>query len=285
MALEPPNPSQAPCLAPAPTSSGPRAAELAYCVRRPEFLPSPPASDGSGEMFDRIAGRYDLLNRLNSLGFDQAWRRATAEALAPAVVTGRPLRVLDVASGTGDLAIAIAKRFPSAVVRGVDSSAAMTVIGRGKVERAGLAERVTLRSGDARELGFPDRSFDAATIAFGIRNVPDRVGALREMARVTRSGGRIAVLELSEPASGPMAVLARFHIRVLVPLIGALVAGGAEYRYLRRSIRAFPPPDEFARTMTAAGLEPIGTRSLTFGVCNLFLAGPAAGRAAGGARP
>ncbi len=241
--------------------------------------------DGSGAMFDRIAARYDLLNRLNSLGFDQAWRRVTAEALAPAAAADRPLRVLDVASGTGDLAIAIARRLPSAVVRGVDTSTAMTVIGRGKVERAGLAERVTLTSGDAQALGFPDRSFDAAAIAFGIRNVPDRVRALREMARVTRSGGRIAVLELSEPASGPLAVLARLHIRVLVPLIGALLAGGAEYRYLRRSIRAFPPPDEFARTMTAAGLAPVETRPLTFGVCNLFLASPAVERATVGAGP
>ncbi|MXX76211.1 MAG: ubiquinone/menaquinone biosynthesis methyltransferase [Holophagales bacterium] len=240
-------------------------------------------SDGSGAMFDRIATRYDLLNRLNSLGFDRAWRRVTAEALAPAAAADRPLRVLDVASGTGDLAIAIARRFPSAVVSGVDTSAAMTGIGQGKVESAGLAERVTLASGDAQELGFPDRSFDAAAIAFGIRNVPDRVRALREMARVTRPGGRVAVLELSEPASGPLAALARFHIRVLVPLIGALVAGGAEYRYLRRSIRAFPPPDQFARTMTAAGLAPVETRPLTFGVCNLFLASPVVGHATGDA--
>jgi len=242
-------------------------------------------SDGSGAMFDRIAARYDLLNRLNSLGFDQAWRRVTAEALAPTADADRPLRVLDVASGTGDLAIAIARRFPSAVVSGVDTSTAMTVIGRGKVERAGLADRITLASGDARELGFADRSFDAAAIAFGIRNVPDRVRALREMARVTRPGGRVAVLELNEPTSGPLAALARFHIRVLVPLIGALLAGGAEYRYLRRSIRAFPPPGEFARTMIAAGMEPVETRPLTFGVCNLFLASPAAGPATGGAGP
>lgn len=241
-------------------------------------------SDGSGAMFDRIAARYDLLNRLNSLGLDQAWRRVTAEALAPAAIADRPLRVLDVASGTGDLAIAIARRFPSAVVRGVDTSTAMTVIGREKVERAGLTERVTLTSGDAQELGFPDRSFDAAAIAFGIRNVPDRVRALREMARVTRSGGRVAVLELSEPTSGPLALFARFHIRVLVPLIGALLAGSAEYRYLRRSIRAFPPPDDFARTMAVAGLQPVETRPLTHGVCNLFLASPAVEPAMGGAR-
>lgn len=241
--------------------------------------------DGSGAMFDRIAARYDLLNRLNSLGLDRGWRRATAEALAPAAAGRGPLRMLDVASGTGDLAIAIARRFPSAVVDGVDASAAMTSIGRGKVRRAGLADRVTLAAGDARDLGFPDRCFDAAAIAFGIRNVPDRLRALRELARVTRPGGRVAVLELGEPTSGPLAALARFHIRVVVPLMGALLAGGEEYRYLRRSIRAFPPPAEFARAMADAGLQPVETRPLAFGACNLFLASSAGAPAPGGAGP
>ncbi len=239
--------------------------------------------DGSGAMFDGIAARYDLLNRLNSLGLDRGWRRAAAEALAPAAAAGRPPRMLDVASGTGDLAIAMARRFPSAVVDGVDASAAMTSIGREKVERAGLADRVTLAAGDARDLGFPDRCFDAAAIAFGIRNVPDRPRALRELARVTRPGGRVAVLELGEPPAGPLAALARFHIRVVVPLMGALLAGGEEYRYLRRSIRAFPPAPEFARTMAAAGLQPVETRPLTLGVCNLFVASPAGARASRGA--
>lgn len=247
--------------------------------------PAAGRSDGSGAMFDGIAARYDLLNRLNSLGLDRGWRRATAEALAPAAAARRPPRMLDVASGTGDLAIAIARRFPSAVVDGVDASAAMTSIGREKVERAGLADRVTLAAGDARDLGFPDGCFDGAAIAFGIRNVPDRPRALRELARVTRRGGRVAVLELGEPPAGPLAALARLHIRVVVPLMGALLAGGEEYRYLRRSIRAFPPAAEFARTMAAAGLQPVETRPLTFGVCNLFVASPAGAPAAGGAGP
>ncbi len=234
-------------------------------------------TEGSGAMFDRIAARYDLLNRLNSLGLDRGWRRAAADALAPAAAAHRPLRVLDVASGTGDLAIAIARRFPAAVIRGVDTSAEMTVLGRQKVLRAGLADRIALASGDALQLGFPDRSFDAAAIAFGIRNVPDRVRALREMARVTRPDGRIAILELGEPEAGLPAALARFHIRRVVPWLGALLAGSEEYGYLQRSIRAFPPPDEFTGVLTAAGLEPVETRRLTFGVCHLYLARPAAG--------
>jgi len=233
--------------------------------------------DGSGAMFDRIAGRYDLLNRLNSLGLDRGWRRRTAKALVPAGADSGPLRILDVAAGTGDLAIAIARHCPAATIRGVDTSASMTAIGSRKVERVGLADRIRLDEGDAQDLAFPDQSFDAAAIAFGIRNVPDRLRALREMARVTRPGGRVAVLELGEPTAGPLAALARFQIRVVVPMMGGLLAGAGEYRYLRRSIRAFPPASEFARTMATAGLRSVEVRPLTGGVCTLFVALRAAG--------
>ena len=231
--------------------------------------------DGSGAMFDRIAARYDLLNRLISLGGDRRWRRIAAEALALDDWTHRPLRVLDVASGTGDLAIEIARRYPGVAVHGIDASRGMTEIGRRKVEQAGFGDRVTLDAGDAVEIPFPDQSFGAATIAFGIRNIPDRDRALQEMARVTRSGGRVVVLEAGEPSAGLTGALARFHIHIVVPFVGGLLAGAEEYRYLERSIRAFPPVSEFVRTMTAAGLEEVETRSLTFGVCNLFLARPA----------
>ena len=234
------------------------------------------SGDGSGAMFDRIATRYDLLNRLNSLGADRRWRRATAEAL-DLDRAGGVARVLDVASGTGDLAMAVARRYPAATVMGVDSSREMTAIGRNKVARSGFGDRVELREGDALNLAFPDRSFDAVTIGFGIRNIPDRRRALTEMARVVRPGGAVAVLELGEPPAGVAGALSRVHIRFVVPRVGALLAGAEEYRYLERSIRAFPAVAEFARTMAAAGLESIETRSLTFGVCNLFL-----GRSANG---
>ena len=229
---------------------------------------------GSGAMFDGIATRYDLLNRLNSLGADRRWRRTTAEALE-LDRAGGAARVLDVASGTGDLAMAVARRYPGTTVQGIDPSREMTAIGRSKIERSGLEDRIELGEGDARDLAFPDHSFDAVTIAFGIRNIPDRERALREMVRVTRPGGRVAVLELGEPPAGLAGVLPRFHIRFVVPRVGALLAGAEEYRYLERSIRAFPPVAEFVRTMAAAGLESIETRRLTFGVCNLFLARPA----------
>ena len=241
--------------------------------------------DGSGAMFDRIAGRYDLLNRLISLGRDRRWRRIAAEALALDARARRPVRVLDVASGTGDLALAIARRYPGVAVHGIDASRRMTEIGRRKVERAGFGDRIALDAGDAQALPFPDRSFDAATIAFGIRNVQDRGRALLEMARVTRPGGRVVVLEAGEPPAGLVGALARFHVHVVVPFVGGLLAGAEEYRYLERSIRAFPAVSEFVRTMTAAGLEQVETRRLTFGACNLFVARPAGAPAAGGAAP
>ncbi|MCY3963491.1 MAG: ubiquinone/menaquinone biosynthesis methyltransferase [Acidobacteria bacterium] len=232
--------------------------------------------DGSGAMFDRIAARYDLLNRLISLGWDRRWRRIAAEAVALDGGTRRPPRVLDVASGTGDLAIEIARRYPGAAIHGIDASRGMTEIGRRKVDQAGFGDRITLDAGDALELPFADHSFDAVTIAFGIRNIPDRSRALREMARVTRPGGRVAILEAGEPSAGLTGALARFHIHVIVPFVGGLLAGAEEYRYLERSIRAFPPVPEFVCTMAAAGLEEVETRSLTFGVCSLFLGRPAA---------
>ncbi len=228
--------------------------------------------DGSGAMFDRIASRYDVINLVASLGLDSAWRRVAAESLALEDSSGDRPRVLDIASGTGDMAIAIARSHPSVVVVGVDASPAMTAFGCDKVERAGLAARVRLGGGDAQELRFPDGSFDGAAIAFGIRNVPDRARALREMARVTKPGGRVAVLELGQPDRGLLGWLAGIHLRHVVPTIGGLVGRAAEYRYLRRSIQAFPPAAEFVRMMSGAGLEPLETRSLTFGACNLFLA-------------
>jgi demethylmenaquinone methyltransferase / 2-methoxy-6-polyprenyl-1,4-benzoquinol methylase len=250
-----------------------------------------PGKPGSGEMFDGIAPRYDLLNRLMSLGLDRRWRRKTVAALgldegAPGQAPGRvPGRVLDLATGTADLAISVARRHAGVQVVGVDPSAGMLAIGRDKIARAGLAERVSLATGDAQELGFEDDAFDGVCMGFGIRNVPDRSRALAEMARVTRPGGRIAILELSEPRRGVMGRLARFHIRVLVPRMGALLSGSREYRYLQESIAAFPPADEFAQMMREAGIEVLAVHGLSFGACHLYVGTPAAKDQAGGATP
>ena len=150
----------------------------------------------------------------------------------------------------------------------------MLAIATDKVARKRLADRVTLVEGDAQALPYASCELDAVTIAFGIRNVPDRAAALREMARVVRPGGRIAVLELGEPRRGLLGRMARFHTRHVVPRLGALLSGAREYVYLQRSIAAFPPADEFAQMMTAAGLHVIEVCPLAFGACTLFVATP-----------
>jgi demethylmenaquinone methyltransferase/2-methoxy-6-polyprenyl-1,4-benzoquinol methylase len=255
---------------------------------KPETHNPPAASSplGSGHMFDAIAGKYDLVNRVISLGMDQGWRRRAvralqleerAEAIAgvgvPSSVPASPT-VLDLATGTADLAILITRMVPGAHVIGVDPSAGMLAVARQKVADAGLGACIDLREGDAQALDLPDRSVDAITMAFGIRNVPDRPKALREMARVTRPGGRIAILELSEPRQGPMGALARFYVRGVVPRVGGALSGKREYRYLQESIAAFPPPDEFAETMRASGLRVIEVTELLFGASRLFVATP-----------
>jgi len=225
---------------------------------------------GSGAMFDRIAHRYDVLNRILSFGVDRSWRRRAVRALA----LQQGYRVLDVATGTADMALLVAKLHGHGHVIGVDPSRAMLDIGRTKVAAQGLAGRIELVEGDAERLPFPDGSFDGVCIAFGIRNVPDRACALREMARVTRPGGRIAILELSEPAGGILGPLARFHIRTVVPTVGAWLSGAGEYRYLQESIAAFPPPESFAELMDRCGLDVLSIQRLTFGVCVLYVAAP-----------
>jgi len=219
-------------------------------------------------MFDAIAGRYDLLNRIISLGLDQGWRKRAVAALA----LPPRARVLDLATGTGDLALMIARMHPDAEVIGVDPSRNMLAVGEEKVRAAGA--RVELRYGDAQALELEDESIDGVSMAFGIRNVPDRPRALREMARVTKAGGRVAILELNEPRRGALSVLARFHIHTIIPRVGGMISGAPEYSYLQRSIAAFPPPEEFRAMMEEAGLEVLEATPMTFSAAYLFVATP-----------
>lgn len=233
-------------------------------------MENPQASErlGGGAMFDRIAARYDRLNGLMSMGFHRLWRRRLVEALGPLSAGDR---VLDLASGTADVAIAVARAHAGVHVIGVDPSEGMLEVGRHKVSRAGVAERVELQVGDAQALELPDDSVAASSIAFGIRNVPDRLAGLREMARVTRSGGTVVVLELSWPRGGALSPLARIHVRHVLPRLGAWLSGEREYRYLADSIAAFPPPDDFATLMRSAGLEQVGWRPMTLRTAHLYV--------------
>jgi demethylmenaquinone methyltransferase/2-methoxy-6-polyprenyl-1,4-benzoquinol methylase len=225
---------------------------------------------GSGAMFDKIARRYDRVNRVLSLGMDKGWRRRTVRSLA----LGENAQVLDVATGTGDLAIDLARMTPTAKIIGLDPSPGMLGIAREKVAKKTFADRIELVEGDAQALPYEDNSMDAATIAFGIRNVPDRMKGLREMARVVKPGGRVAVLELGEPKRGLLGAAARFHTRHVVPRLGALLSGKREYSYLQKSIAAFPAADAFAQMMKEAGMHVLSVTPLAFGACVLFVATP-----------
>ncbi len=169
----------------------------------------------------------------------------------------------------------IARTHPEATVIATDPSRGMLDVAVEKGRPFG--DRLRFVVGDAQAIDLPDQSVDAVSMAFGIRNVEDRPRALREMARVTRDGGRISILELSEPRRGALAALARFHIHQVVPRIGGALSGSAEYAYLQRSIAAFPPPDAFAATMSASGLRVLEVAPMSFGAVCLFVATPQRG--------
>ncbi len=215
------------------------------------------------QMFSAIAPRYDLLNHLLSAGRDRYWRR---EAVAAAALPPKGA-LLDVCTGTGDMALEAARQFPEARIVGVDFSRPMIDLGRAKVERAYLDQRITLQVAPAEALPFPDGSFDAATVAFGLRNIPDRLRALREMRRVLRPGGCAVILEFTTPPSslcrGPY--LWYFH-RVL-PWIGRIVSGHpTAYAYLPASVADFPSPEGLAAWMRDTGLRDVSHRLLTAGI-------------------
>jgi demethylmenaquinone methyltransferase/2-methoxy-6-polyprenyl-1,4-benzoquinol methylase len=229
-----------------------------------------PAESGKKDrvraMFDNIAPRYDLLNRVLSAGIDQSWRRKAVGLLRE----DAPARVLDVATGTADLAIMAAERGAERVV-GVDIAEEMLELGREKVRRKGLDERIILQQGDAEKLPFSDRQFDAALVAFGVRNFEELDRGLSEIGRVLRPGGRIVVLEFSKPRTFPVKQLYDFYGRRILPVVGRLVSGDpAAYTYLPESIRAFPDGDAFLSLLGAAGFNETRCVPLTFGIASIY---------------
>ena len=233
-------------------------------------MPSPSDIQASAPqmrgMFTRIAEMYDRLNRVQSLGLDVLWRRRALARLADEAQS--PHRILDLATGTADFAIAAARHFPGAHVTGVDLTPAMLDVGRSKVEAAGLAGRVSLEVGDACALACADASADVAICAFGFRNFPDRALALREVARVLTPGGHLLVLELFRLRCRPLAALTA----TWMACVARLFAGGAreDYAYLRASIGETCTEAEFGQLASAAGLEAVW-RKFFFPACSCLL--------------
>jgi demethylmenaquinone methyltransferase/2-methoxy-6-polyprenyl-1,4-benzoquinol methylase len=220
-------------------------------------------------MFDAIAPRYDLLNHLLSAGLDRRWRDRAVDALE----LTRGARVLDLCTGTADLAIATVKRTPQASVVGVDFAGAMLRLGLEKVQRLGLAREIRLVRGDAARIPIESESCDAATIAFGIRNVADPERALGEIARVLRPNARLAILEFGQPRIPGIRTLYAWYFRYLLPGIGRMISKhGSAYSYLPASVGAFPPPAEFAGIIAAHGFSNVRAVSLTFGIVYLYVA-------------
>lgn len=229
-------------------------------------VPGRPEQAAVRSMFDRIAPRYDLLNRVLSAGVDVRWRRAAADLLA----LPRAGRVLDLCTGTADLLIEALGRDPSARGVGIDLSSGMLVRGARKLLDRGLAVRAALSAGDAERLPLASGSFDGALVAFGIRNVSDRAQALREVRRVLKPGGRLVVLEFSMPR-GLMGHAYRLYFGRILPLVGRVVSGDASaYTYLPASVAVFPEPPDFGALMTGAGFTDVSWRPLTAGIAHLY---------------
>ncbi len=231
------------------------------------------------DIFTTSYSRYDFLNHLLSLRRDVGWRRFTVERMR--FFSTR--RLLDVATGTADLAIAAAQRYPDVEATGIDFAEPMLSMGRRKLRRLGLDGRIRLAAGDALSLGFPDSAFDVSAIAFGMRNIPDKLSALREMARVTVAGGQVMVLEMSFAPAPFFRGIYRLYLNRMLPLISAPFApNGAAYSYLADSIMHFPSPEAFRDLMRQAGLTDIVYHSLSFGLAHLYI-GRTPGHLPGGA--
>ena len=223
---------------------------------------------GVRQMFDDIAHRYDLLNRLLSFGIDRRWRRFAVSQLS--IPKGG--RVLDIATGTCDVALEIAEKTdPSVLIVGEDFTQGMLVQGQAKLKGSKHGERILLVNAPCEEIPHPDSCFDAITIAFGIRNVVDRPAGLREMFRVLKPGGRVVILEFSNPRSELFRKLYYFYFQKLLPAIGGLLSQRSAYQYLPDSVLEFPSQEEFSQLMGEAGFQRLQYCDQTFGIATVYV--------------
>lgn len=221
------------------------------------------------DMFDAIAPAYDFMNRAMTMGIDRLWLRRLVDTVAAV----SPSRIIDMATGTGDVAIALAQRLPSAMVIGLDLSEGMLAKARRRAMTADIGGRVEFMQCDCLSTELPNGWADAVTVAYGVRNFADISAGLGEMYRLLRPGGILAILELSTPVNAVVKSLYRFYTGYIIPFVGRLISGDSDaYSYLPRSIAAAPQRQQMAKLMTQAGFVDASFRSLTFGVCTLYTA-------------
>ncbi len=217
-------------------------------------------------MFNNIAGKYDFLNHFLSAGIDRRWRKRVIKILRKK----QPGRILDVATGTADLAIAESDLNPDKIV-GVDIADQMLDIGREKLEKKKLTQLITLENGDSENLRFDEGSFDAVTVAFGVRNFENLDQGLKEMYRVLDHGGTAVVLEFSRPRNFPVKQLYSFYFRYILPLLGRIISRhNSAYTYLPESVGSFPDGEAFIQRLQAAGFTNCTHRPLTFGIATVY---------------
>ena len=219
-------------------------------------------------MFNNIAGRYDFLNHFLSMGIDKGWRKKAIAEVAKI----KPQSVLDVATGTGDMAIAAAALKPGKIT-GLDIADQMLEVGRKKINEQGLQQIITLQTGDSEAMPFATGSYDAVMCAYGVRNFEHLEAGLAEMCRVMRPGGKVVILEFSHPSRFPVKQLYKFYFRYILPTLGRMVSKHSKaYTYLPESVMAFPEGSRFCEILTSCGFREAKARPLTFGITTLYTA-------------
>ena len=217
-------------------------------------------------MFNNIAGRYDFLNHFLSMGIDKGWRK---KAIAEVAMV-KPLAILDVATGTGDMAIAAAKLLPHKII-GIDIADQMLAVGRNKIIDQQLNQLITLQTGDSEHLPFAQGEFDVIMCAYGVRNFEHLEAGLKEMIRVLRPGGKVVILEFSHPTRFPVKQFYKFYFRFILPTLGKLVSKHSRaYTYLPESVMAFPEGKRFCDILVNCGFKETKARPLTFGITTLY---------------
>jgi len=220
------------------------------------------------EMFNGIAEKYDFLNHFLSLGIDKGWRKKAIKEVAEI----RPKQILDVATGTGDLAIAASKLLPQKII-GVDIAEQMLEIGRNKINSQNLSDTISLQYGDSEALPFSSDTFDVVMCAYGVRNFENLEIGLTDMYRVARKGGKVVILEFSQPVNFPIKQLYKFYFRHILPSLGKLVSKHSRaYTYLPESVMAFPQGSAFCSLLEKCGFKDAKAQPLTFGITTLYTA-------------